>query len=306
MTVAHHDHPHDPGTVHPEDLDLYALHALPHEETESVERALDGASPAQRESMLKHIASTREVAASLVESAGLDSVPPPGLRARILERAASERADRARADRARENRAGEDGAREDRAREDEAREDGASRPSTVTDLGRERARRRPGWTRTLTAAAAAVALLAGGVAIGRITDDGAEGSDGRPPVAAPSPGGTPAPVRTLLAARDLEVVQGPVGDAATATVLASQSADMAMITMFGLPELQQGRAYQLWLMGPDHDPIPSGTMEADELGPSASAELRGIRRSTQIGVTEEPAGGSPAPTGDVLAALDLA
>ncbi|MBB1044421.1 anti-sigma factor, partial [Dietzia sp. DQ11-44] len=28
--------------------------------------------------------------------------------------------------------------------------------------------------------------------------------------------------------------------------------------------------------------------------------------SAQIGITEEPAGGSPAPTGEVLLALDLA
>ena len=33
---------------------------------------------------------------------------------------------------------------------------------------------------------------------------------------------------------------------------------------------------------------------------------KGIADSAQIGLTEEPADGSPAPTGDVLLALDLA
>ena len=84
------------------------------------------------------------------------------------------------------------------------------------------------------------------------------------------------------------------------------SVDMAVITMAGLPDPLQARAYQLWLMGPDHDPIPSGTMESGDVGPTASARVEGIADSAQIGLTEEPAGGSPAPTGDVLLALDLA
>lgn len=41
------------------------------------------------------------------------------------------------------------------------------------------------------------------------------------------------------------------------------------------------------------------------MGPSPSAQIDGIRDSAQIGITEEPAGGSPAPTGQILLALDL-
>ena len=46
-------------------------------------------------------------------------------------------------------------------------------------------------------------------------------------------------------------------------------------------------------------------MEAGQVGPSPAAMISDIRGSAQIGITNEPAGGSPAPTGDVLAALDL-
>ena len=66
MTVRHHDHPGSPDTVHPEDLDLYALDALDQEEADAVEQALVAATPDQRSSMLAHIRSTREVVADLV------------------------------------------------------------------------------------------------------------------------------------------------------------------------------------------------------------------------------------------------
>src|SRR5699024_887427 len=114
------------------------------------------------------------------------------------------------------------------------------------------------------------------------------------------------PVSDLLSATDLEVSRGEVTGAGGATVLASRSVDMAVITMAGLPDPGQGRAYQLWLAGPDPDPIPSDTMESGDVGPTASAREEGIADSAQIGLTAEPAGGYPAPTGDVLLALDVA
>ncbi|MBB1023023.1 anti-sigma factor, partial [Dietzia sp. DQ12-76] len=140
--------------------------------------------------------------------------------------------------------------------------------------------------------------------VGRLTGGAAPEND--LPVAAPPAATMPDEVASLLTAPDLEISRGQVGGTGSATVLASRSADMAVISMTGIPEPAEGRAYQLWLMGPDHDPIPAGTMESGEVGPSPSAELSGIRGSAQIGITEEPAGGSPAPTGDVLLALDLA
>lgn len=284
--TGHHDHPESAGSVHPEDLDLYALDALPVSESDAVEDALVSASLEQQESMRAHITSTREIAAELVADAGIDVPPPPALRARVLDLAAAER-------------------RRRDAGADDPPDDGAGADTAgVTDLSGERERRRPPMRRVVAAAAAAVVLLAGGVLIGRMTDGAGTGE--QPPVAEPPAPTMPEPVSDLLSATDLEVSRGEVTDAGGATVLASRSVDMAVITMAGLPDPGQGRAYQLWLMGPDHDPIPSGTMESGDVGPTASARVEGIADSAQIGLTEEPAGGSPAPTGDVLLALDLA
>lgn len=291
MTVRHHDHPESPDTVHPEDLDLYALDALPPEEAEAVEHGLVAAGTDQRRSMLAHIRSSRELAADLVADADLDVAPPPALRNRVLDLVAAEKA--------RTSPAAD--APVEASDGDDAEQDRPGGGAAVVDLSSARARRRTG-TMTFLAAAAAVALLAAGVAIGRLTD----GTDPQQnlPVAAPPAASMPGRVTSLLAAEDLEIARGPVGGTGNATVLASKDADMAVISMTDLPEPAEGRAYQLWLMG-DHDPISAGTMEAGQVGPSPSAQIDGIRDSAQIGITEEPAGGSPAPTGQVLLALDI-
>lgn len=289
MTVLHHDHPESPGTVPPEDLDLYALDALSPQEADAVEHALVSATPDQRRSMLAHIRSTRELAADLVADADLDVPPSPALRDRVLELVAEE------APRARST---PDPAAAGGTESDEDRSGGGG---TVVNLGAARARRRPGAMMFL-AAAAAVALVAAGVTIGRLTDGTAP--EGGLPVAAPPSATMPDRITSLLAAEDLEVARGEIGATGNATVLASKEADMAVLSMTGLPEPAEGRAYQIWLMG-DHEPISAGTMESGQVGPSPSARLEGIRGSDQIGITEEPAGGSPAPTGQVLLALDL-
>ena len=322
MTDRNHDHPGSPdagdpdgavagndaadGThgIDPADLDLYALDALPGPETDALEEALVNAPEDQRASMLAHIAATREVAADMVAGAGLDASPPPALRAKVLDEVATY---------ARREAAGRPGKFDDDDNTaDPAPGDRSDGDGSVVDLSSARANRgRRTWA-VIGSAAAAVLLVAAGVAIGWLAG-GSSSEDNlpvatptstAPPTDSPSAPSMPEGVAQLLASDDLEISRGPVGSAGAATVLASQSADMAVISMTGLPEPDAGRAYQLWLMG-DHDPIPAGTMEAGQVGPSPAAMISDIRGSAQIGITNEPAGGSPAPTGDVLAALDL-
>lgn len=287
MSIRHHDHPGTPGGIDPADLDLYALHALPEQDADLVEQAIVRAPAEQRESMLGHIASTREVAAGLAADAGLDTAPPPHLRAAILRTAA-------------QTSVGDRGSAAGHSETDSG--DASPGGAAVVDLSRARENRRPRMWTVVSSAAAAIVLVAAGVTIGRITD-GASPEDSVP-VASPATGSMPGEVTSLLASEDLEIARGQVGTSGLATVLASRSADMAVISMTGIPEPVEGRAYQLWLMG-DHDPISAGTMEAGQVGPAPSAQIDGIRGSEQIGITEEPAGGSPAPTGQVLLAIDL-
>jgi hypothetical protein len=72
----------------------------------------------------------------------------------------------------------------------------------------------------------------------------------------------------------------------------------AVLIVQDLPPLQQGRAYQLWLGWGDRQRDNGGVFRVDEQG-------FGMLRVTtpqpftayqRVGITEEPAGGSPGPT----------
>jgi anti-sigma-K factor RskA len=72
--------------------------------------------------------------------------------------------------------------------------------------------------------------------------------------------------------------------------------------MRGLPRLDPAHQYQLWLVK-DGERRSGGVFDADEYG-YANLLLRvprDFRGFTAIGVSVEPAGGSPGPTGDHVA-----
>jgi anti-sigma-K factor RskA len=66
----------------------------------------------------------------------------------------------------------------------------------------------------------------------------------------------------------------------------------AVFLASGLPSVGSDRTYQLWVMSPGH------TRSAGLLGRGNSAQVLvpGVRPGDALGVTVEPAGGSPAPT----------
>lgn len=71
----------------------------------------------------------------------------------------------------------------------------------------------------------------------------------------------------------------------------------------GLPDPGQGMTYQLWLIGSD-GPVSAGTFIPSE--GTARVLLDGeAEAGLTVGLTVEPAGGSEAPTGDVLVAEEL-
>jgi anti-sigma-K factor RskA len=62
--------------------------------------------------------------------------------------------------------------------------------------------------------------------------------------------------------------------------------------------------YQLWLID-ESGPVPAGTFVPDSDG-TAAVLLEGKAAPGQVvGITVEPSGGSPAPTGEVLFLADL-
>ncbi|MFI6941207.1 anti-sigma factor domain-containing protein [Streptomyces sp. NPDC050418] len=151
-----------------------------------------------------------------------------------------------------------------------------------------------GWTRTAPrwalAACLAVAAAFGGVAVwqyqaGRDAMTTAREAEARA-----------AELAEVLAAPDAKVAVGSLGDGARGTVIVSRERDRAAFIAAGLPKPPDGKVYQLWF--DDGDAMrPAGLLSGQ--GSDRTVLLDGkIGGATGMGITVEPAGGSPQPTTD--------
>ena len=71
--------------------------------------------------------------------------------------------------------------------------------------------------------------------------------------------------------------------------------------VFNLRPLPAGRAYELWLIPQDGVPVPAGvfTVNADGSAMVVAQPARRVENVMQVAVSDEPAGGSPSPTGGI-------
>ncbi|RSS38408.1 anti-sigma factor domain-containing protein [Streptomyces sp. WAC08241] len=155
-------------------------------------------------------------------------------------------------------------------------------------------RRLPRW--------ALAASVAGLVALGGVAGwqyERAEDADRRAAVAEERAEA----VAAVLAAPDARVSTARLADGAVGTLVHSPSQDRAVFAAAGMPAPPPGKVYQLW-----YD--DSGTMRpAGLMTPGAATSavlLEGpANRSAGIGITVEPAGGSPRPTSDPVATMAM-
>ncbi len=79
-----------------------------------------------------------------------------------------------------------------------------------------------------------------------------------------------------------------------------------MVT-YDLPKLAAGQVYQLWLIDPSGNRISGGTFTVDDQGRGwlFSRAPQGLAKYKTLGVTVEPFGGSPGPTGAKMMAGNL-
>ena len=72
-----------------------------------------------------------------------------------------------------------------------------------------------------------------------------------------------------------------------------------------LPVLDEGRVYELWILRED-GPAPAGLFRPDADGAvEVVLDLDDVVGSGGLAVSDEPAGGSPSPTGPILAEGEL-
>lgn len=103
-------------------------------------------------------------------------------------------------------------------------------------------------------------------------------------------------------ARDAQSWTQPLPSGGQVTVTRSKSVGAAVWKTRGLAPAPSGRVYELWLQAPDESLKPAGLMSAGE----GEVILRGdATNAIGAGLTEEPAGGSPAPTTDPLVFIDF-
>ncbi|MGW4065859.1 anti-sigma factor [Amycolatopsis sp. NPDC004747] len=113
---------------------------------------------------------------------------------------------------------------------------------------------------------------------------------------------TPSPVDPVLSAPDASAIQGT--GQGSATLVVSRSRHQAVLLASGLPALDAAHVYQVWLIGKD-GAHSAGLMQPespDRMRPMLAALPPGVDR---IGITVEPAGGSPGPTTPAVARIDL-
>jgi anti-sigma-K factor RskA len=112
-------------------------------------------------------------------------------------------------------------------------------------------------------------------------------------------------VAAVLSAPDATMMTSPIRGGGTATVVMSHRADALVFTAADLRLLPAAQSYELWLIG------PAGSRPAGMVPGSARGGMAGpmvvpdLRAGDRVGLTVEPAGGSPRPTSPPVVLVQL-
>lgn len=104
----------------------------------------------------------------------------------------------------------------------------------------------------------------------------------------------------LLASSDVQVSRADVETGGQAAIVSSQSADRAVFVGARLTTLPSNQTYQLWLIGSTGGPVSAGTFNVSATGPDVVSVSGDLQPNTTMAMTVEPAGGSPAPTSQII------
>lgn len=110
-------------------------------------------------------------------------------------------------------------------------------------------------------------------------------------------------ISAVLSAPDAKVSAGKLPDGAGATVIVSRTRDRAVFVASRMPRPPAEKVYQLWFS--DGDAMrPAGLIDASQ--DSGTVLMDGpVDGASGMGITLEPAGGSPQPTSAPLAVMEF-
>jgi hypothetical protein len=158
----------------------------------------------------------------------------------------------------------------------------------------ERAARARWFTRPATilvAAAAAVALFAGGTALGLAINSNQDAERLQQAELAQSTS-----LAELSTAKDVQRAAASVPGGGQATLIWSLELRRSALLIDGLPSLPAGETYQLWYMDAAGAAKPAGTFEPQPGGTTWRVLDGAMSGGDTVGVTVEPDGGSARPT----------
>jgi anti-sigma-K factor RskA len=110
-------------------------------------------------------------------------------------------------------------------------------------------------------------------------------------------------IAAVLTAPDTTRISAHVTGGGTATVVMSRRERALVFAAAGLHPLLASRCYELWLMGPGGDRA-AGMLPDSWHGMTGPVEASGLTASDRLGLSVEPAGGSPHPTSAMI--IDIA
>jgi anti-sigma factor RsiW len=157
---------------------------------------------------------------------------------------------------------------------------------------------RSGWLNVLTAAAVALAVVFAGAAIGL----GLHSSSMQHRLSASEQ--RDHAIAAVLTAKDAVMRTAAVTTGGTATVVMSHRERSLVFIASKLSALPSSRGYELWLMGPSGD-RSAGMLPAPRGGMFGPMVVSGLRAGDQVGLTIEPAAGSPRPTAPPIVLVGL-
>jgi anti-sigma-K factor RskA len=111
-------------------------------------------------------------------------------------------------------------------------------------------------------------------------------------------------IAAVLAAPDATMLTARVKDGGTATIVMSRHARALVFAAAGLPALPSSSCYELWLMGRGRDE-PAAMLPTPRHGMTGPVLASGLKPGDRLGLTIEPAGGSPHPTTSAILQIAL-
>ena len=156
------------------------------------------------------------------------------------------------------------------------------------------------WRTWTASAAAAIVLVAGGLAGGYAIERHRSAPDRAAAAAAEA---QTKRINAVLAAPDAKLVAQTLPAGGTVTVVVSDRLNQGVAILNDMPELPAGKTYQLWVMHGTNATSVGVMADGSRAGYVPFGDVRGP--ATQFGVTQEISGGSTTPHTPVVVALPI-